>query len=129
MELKFNFKDKESLSLGDPDYVIIKFWGALYILTEDGKPVFNILFDQKHAWRYWPFIGFFFTVNFVLRIEGFDIIYHFFPYTYILTVDALHMGHNIPFIFTKYLQVAFDIFFIVSNFFNFVFQLLSVFSH
>ena len=41
MELKFNFEDKESLSLGDPDYVIIKFWGAPYILTLEGEPIFK----------------------------------------------------------------------------------------
>jgi hypothetical protein len=34
--LKFNFKDKAKVSLSDdPDYVIVKFWGAPYILTED----------------------------------------------------------------------------------------------
>ena len=40
--LNFNFKDKSSLSLGDePDYVIIKFWGAPYIMTALGKPIFR----------------------------------------------------------------------------------------
>lgn len=42
MILNFNFKDKSSLSLGDePDYVIIKFWGAPYIMTELNKPIFR----------------------------------------------------------------------------------------
>jgi hypothetical protein len=33
--------DKKTLSLLEPDHVIVKFWGAPYILTEDGKPIFK----------------------------------------------------------------------------------------
>jgi hypothetical protein len=47
MELKFNFEDKKSLSLIDPDHVIIKFWGAPYILTMEGKPIFKDPFVLK----------------------------------------------------------------------------------
>lgn len=40
--MKFNFKDKAKVSLGDEaDYVVVKFWGAPYILTEEPKPVFK----------------------------------------------------------------------------------------
>ena len=46
--MKFNFKDKALISLGgEPDHVIIKFWGAPYVLTEDNKPIFKEPFALK----------------------------------------------------------------------------------
>jgi len=34
--MQFNFTDKATVSLGDEaDHVIVKFWGAPYILTDD----------------------------------------------------------------------------------------------
>jgi hypothetical protein len=42
IRIKFDFKEKAKVSLGDePDYVLVKFWGAPYILTEDQKPIFK----------------------------------------------------------------------------------------
>lgn len=42
MVLKFNFKDKSAMSLADePDQVIISFWGAPFMMSEDNKPVFS----------------------------------------------------------------------------------------
>jgi hypothetical protein len=42
IKLRFNFTEKAKVSLGDEsDYVIIKFWGAPYILTPEGKPIFK----------------------------------------------------------------------------------------
>ena len=42
MILTFDFKDKSAMSLGDePDFVIINFWGAPFLLTEDNKPIFS----------------------------------------------------------------------------------------
>jgi hypothetical protein len=42
MILTFDFKDKSAMSLGDePDFVIINFWGAPFLLSEDGAPIFS----------------------------------------------------------------------------------------
>jgi hypothetical protein len=42
VKLKFDFKNKAEVSLGDEsDYVLVKFWGAPYILTDEGKPIFK----------------------------------------------------------------------------------------
>jgi hypothetical protein len=42
MVMLFDFKNKAQVSLGDEnDYVIVKFWGAPYILTDDNKPIFK----------------------------------------------------------------------------------------
>ena len=36
------------MSLGsEPDHVIIKFWGAPYILTDDGQPIFKAPFALR----------------------------------------------------------------------------------
>lgn len=42
MNMVFDFKDTAKVSLGDTsDHVIVKFWGAPLILTEDLKPIFK----------------------------------------------------------------------------------------
>jgi hypothetical protein len=42
VKLKINFKNKAEVSLGDEaDYVLVKFWGAPYILTDEDKPIFK----------------------------------------------------------------------------------------
>jgi hypothetical protein len=48
IRLKFDFKNKAKVSLGEePDYVMVKFWGAPYILTEDGDPIFKEPFSVR----------------------------------------------------------------------------------
>ena len=40
--MKFDFKNKAEVSMGDEsDYVNVKFWGAPYILSEEGTPIFS----------------------------------------------------------------------------------------
>jgi len=42
IELRFKFKEMAAFTLGDEsDFVIIKFWGAPWILTQDRKPIFS----------------------------------------------------------------------------------------
>jgi hypothetical protein len=42
VKIRFDFKNKALVSLGDePDYVIVKFWGAPFILSADSKPIFK----------------------------------------------------------------------------------------
>jgi hypothetical protein len=40
--MKFDFKNKAQVSLGEEaDYVVLKLWGAPYMLSEAGKPIFK----------------------------------------------------------------------------------------
>jgi hypothetical protein len=46
--IKFNFKEKALVSLGDEaDYVLVKFWGAPFILTDTGEPIFKEAFAVR----------------------------------------------------------------------------------